>query len=255
MSLLFDATRTAYLHDYDGVHYRFADHPDPAGFFADCAIETLREVFSGVSDDDIAQIYRTSIQDHGIGHVGFFEMAHQRGICIDEFTGFFSREFHSTVYETMKSDFPLWAAKNSNAVRCFQLLNGSVKHGLLTMGDVEVWAEKVLGHKGIIDFFDPNCLLGFEECKRYMKSKSDYPVGLAMEKLEVEPRQTVFIEDSIPNLEMAKMAYPEIFTVLVGARHIHGELDCVDMQVPNLLSFLQEAVAVHAPQEGQKFIL
>lgn len=255
MSLLFDTTRTAYLHDYDGVHYRFADHPDPAAFFAACAIQTLRETFSGVSDDDIARIYRFSIQEHGIGHVGFFEIAQQRGISVDEFSGFFSREFHNTVYESMQSNFPQWATKNPQAVRCFRLLKGHVKHGLLTMGDVEVWAEKVLGHKGIIEFFDPNCLLGFEECKRYMKSKSDYPLGLAMEKLEVEPEQTVFVEDSIANLEMAKRAYPDIFTVLVGARHLHSDFDCVDMQVPNLLSFLQESVAVHAPQAGCKLIM
>lgn len=254
MYLPFDTRRTVFIHDFDGVHYRFYDHHDPHAFFVACAVEVVTKKLPSLTSDNIAEIYMRSIRDHGIGHTGFLGLVKEQDQCANEFTGHFSRAFHAAVYKRMRDEFPQWAHPNPENISHFQALEGKVKHGLLTMGDVDVWAKRFLEDNGTLEFFDKRCLLGFEDCGRRMKSTSPYPLGLAMARLGATPDQTVFIEDSPANLKRAKASYPEVFTVLVGKRYIdidqHFDFSGINMCVPNLTSFLREIVMLHTPRHG-----
>ncbi len=253
MFLPFDNRRKAFVHDYDGVHYRFSDHPDPRAFFADCAVKTIKEIMPDMPSNEIAATYRSSIVNYGIGHTGFLKMAEDAGICSEEFIGYFSRKFHANTHMKMSNEFPRWVAQEADILKKFKALDGHVNHGLLTMGDVEEWAGKGLSRKGLIGFFDDDCLLGFEECGRHSKRHSTAPIELAMNRLNAEPCQVVFIEDSPLNLQVAKEAHREIYTVLIDREDRHSMADFVDFKTQSLSRFLHHAVQAHTWQLERHF--
>ncbi len=65
---------------------------------------------------------------------------------------------------------------------------------------------------------------------------------MAIAALGATPAQTVFLEDSVDNLKMAKIFNPDILTVLITRKNPEPEFEpFIDIHMPDLATFLEFA--------------
>lgn len=66
------------------------------------------------------------------------------------------------------------------------------------------WALRVLDHTGLAEFFEPELILGADDYDFQDKAHSALGILTALEKSGANPAQTLFVEDTLPNLKPAK---------------------------------------------------
>ena len=68
------------------------------------------------------------------------------------------------------------------------------------------WAERVLKHIGLRDFFETKHILGLEDYDFKVKHDSNHGITYALDLVGGAMKDTVFAEDNLSNLEMGKKA-------------------------------------------------
>ena len=119
-------------------------------------------------------------------------------------------------------------------------------HVILTYATKE-WANKILSHTGLSEFFHPDFILGAEDYNFEDKAHSPRGILTALDKIGGNADEVMFVEDTLPNLKPAK-DHAGVHTVyLHHGRPINdNDMDHVDLTVedtPALLKWFKEVPA------------
>lgn len=267
MKQVLDQTRRKWGHDYDGVHNRYSHVPDIYAYLGAIKVAALQILYPAAVErlgaDELRRIGVEWYHKTGDGLRGFVEMA-IADMGVDEFE--FQRDLHALYnkinFERTVQQFPQLFERCANVNARLENLRGAVEHGLVTQSCLVNWAIPGLKRQERIEYFLPRAMIGFEEVGYVTKSHSTHPVDTIMTLMKAKPEEFVFIEDTPGNLKKAKELDPRILTVHIcenGAEDAPVP-DYVDIRVPNLDTFLQQAEAVfmpaaprHTPQLGIQF--
>jgi FMN phosphatase YigB (HAD superfamily) len=119
-------------------------------------------------------------------------------------------------------------------------------HVILTLATSE-WAHRVLDHTGLKEFFHPDFIFGAEDYNFEDKAHSPRGILMALDKIGGNANETMFVEDTLPNLTMAKQ-HTDVNTVyLHHDRSINdNDMSHVDLSMkdtPELLKWFKEVPA------------
>lgn len=248
------ADRTVFIHDWDGVHHTYGQ---PHGeikniydFYADTKVMVVKELLPQLSPDDIRQIGLKSYKETGDGLLLFTNKALDLGVIShDEAHDFRKNLFHEwhrigTMRLHIRAPEIFMPDHQTNGA--FERLYGRVRHGLLTQSCLRYWSGPQLDAQDKRRFFDPDALMDFVDIRFVPKAQSYAPLAKLMSKMGARPEHTVFIEDSLANLERAKELDPRILTVYVCGDlpldHVPGY---VDIQVRHVADLLNMAADLH----------
>lgn len=247
MHTMLDRRRTVFIHDFDGVYYDYNAVSNFVDYLCRCGGRAGATLLPTLDQTAATKIHHDSFFAHGMAHVGFLEIAAAHGFNDREFATAYYRAYHAHIYNGLKDECAAWLKISPTLPKLFAQLEGHVRHGLLTQSSLNEWAKPLLQDYGLLRFFDPRCLLGFEECDQELKPISTKPLALAMQRLDAKPWQTVFIEDSSRNLAKAKELHLDILTVYICGKKPLAELPAhIDIQVDTLERFIQAAVNLHS---------
>ena len=249
--------RTHWIHDFDGVHYDthlFDDvYGDIYAFYGQAKLKTARLLMPGLtwSDEEIIQRGKKSYFTHMDGLKVYIDFATASGITENalEFRRSFHKEYHQAAFANAMRTHSYVIAPDPALLSAMEELKPFVRHGMVTMSCLQTWAAPFLQKMDMLRFFEDHALIGAEEVGFLNKKDSTQPLQIGMEKLGARPEQTIFIEDTIENLAMAKELDPRILTVHVvhGNQNSGPVAECVDIRVPCLKSFVKQAQDIFRP--------
>lgn len=247
MKCTLDHTRTVFIHDHDGVHYRYLDNPDYIDFLSETKAIAASRILAGL---DVAEASRINTEFYyacGDGSRGFYEMAVAQGISVEDFRLRLHLEYHRVAYERVQVEHPHWIRACGETQGFMTGLKGVIRHGLLTQASVDIWAKPNLQKMGILEHFE--VLLGYEEAGFEMKSESTRPIEMALEAMNATPEQSVFIEDSPKNLRKAKERFPSLCTVYIcDDKPLDIIPHYIDIQVDSFKRLKQAVTRVQFPE-------
>ena len=117
------------------------------------------------------------------------------------------------------------------------------QHVILTLA-VSDWAKRVLDHTGLMEFFHPDFIFGAEHYNFEDKAESPRGIQMALDKIGGNASETMFVEDTLPNLKTAK-AHTDIKAVYlhhdraINDNDMH-DIDLVVRDTPELLKWFKE---------------
>lgn len=152
-------------------------------------LAVARAVIEAGIDIDIEEATRIalkSFEDHGYSGRTFIQ-----AYGVDDL--WLHHTFHRYVDETL-------IAHNAEVAEMFDML-GDVQHALITHGAGD-WAMRVLKHLGLKKWFENERILAFEDYDFQRKSESPVAFEKALERLELEPKHVIMVEDLGPNLRI-----------------------------------------------------
>ena len=243
MGLTLDSGRIAFIHDFDGVHYRYQDLPGIHDEFArlaqDSALKILKDRNIESDRAGVKALLDQTYKDRGNPTYAISNMTEDKSFALK---ADFNRVRHAKLFEWMKEHHSHICKIDEERIKYFEQLEiFGIQHGLLTAGEYEDFAKKFLEKNETLKHFNISCLLDFAAVDGYSKMEHARPMEVAMYCMNVEPSQVVFIEDSLKNFKPIKEYYPEILTVLVNNDEDQTSHDDVDMQFLDLNAFLKSA--------------
>ncbi len=247
MKCTLDHTRTVFIHDHDGVHYRYGDNPDYINFLGQVKAQAVNGLLPEL---DVETAYRLNQEFYyacGDGSRGFYDMAVQKGHSIEEFRLKLHHEYHRVAFQRMKEEWPDWVKPCPETQQFMQRLSGHVRHIILSQGCPENFIKPNLETMGLLHHFEH--VLGYAEFNFEQKAESAFGIGMAMDMMKANPRNCVFIEDTIKNIAKAKERYPDLCTVYIcDNKPLDVVPDCVDIQVDTFRRLKQAVTRVHFPE-------
>lgn len=113
------------------------------------------------------------------------------------------------------------------------------RHIVLTFATTD-WARRVLDHTGLAEFFEPHLVLGAEDYDFEDKAHSPRGILMALDKIGGNANETLFVEDTLPNLVTAKTHAGVCTAYLHHGRAINdndrAHLDIIAEDTPELLT-------------------
>jgi len=241
MALTLTPTRTAFIHDFDGVHLAYAAvpqiHQQFAIFAQDSALKISKE--RGIITDraTVKAILDRTFKERGNPSYAISEITGDESFDLQ---ASFNRARHAKLFDWIKEHYPHACEIDQERIQYFEQLEiFGIQHGLLTAGEYDAWAKRFLEATNVLKFFKTSCLLDFRDVAGDSKAENSNPMQVAMHCLQVNPKQIVFIEDSLKNFEAIKRDYPDILTVLVNNEEDLTSHPDVDMQFQDLNAFLK----------------
>jgi len=242
MKQVLDSNRRVFIHDYDGVHYDYAAFHDIYDFLGDVKVEAIRNFFPDLDPIEAKARGKESYLVHKDGLKAFVDMAVKDGWNEREFRAQLHILYHQIGYKRVMEQYVGVFAPCEETHLAFQSLQGHVRHGILTLSCVDNWAAPLLKKQNLFHFFEPDALIGFADFDFQNKADSTRPLELALERLKARAEESVFIEDTLSNLERAKQLNKRLLTAYVSHGKPLADLpDFVDVQVPKPLRLLQDA--------------
>ncbi len=241
------AARTVFIHDWDRVHAMVENETE---FYADTKVMVVPAFLPQLSPDDIRQIGHKSYKETGDGLLLFTDKALDLGVIshseAPDFRKNLFHEWHRIGTMRLHIRAPETFTPDHRTNGAFERLDGRVRHGLLTQSCLRYWSGPQLDAQDKRRFFDPDALMDFVDMGFVTKAQSYAPLAKLMSKMGARPEHTVFIEDSLANLERAKELDPRILTVYVCGNlpldHVPGY---VDIQVRHVADILNMAADLH----------
>lgn len=238
--------RRFWVNDIDDVHHSYEGAGDIYDFYAHVKYLTLREDFPTLSPEDIRAIGRKSYDETGDGLLGFTSLAKEWNLISAEREDLFReglfRSFHREKFQYAKENNMALLNPHTRTIKLLEQLRGHVQHGILTQGCLMNWVRPVLESRGTWEFFTKHACLDLHDIGYETKKLSTRPIQMAIAALGATPAQTVFLEDSVDNLKMAKIFNPDILTVLITRKNPEPEFEpFIDIHMPDLATFLEFA--------------
>lgn len=247
MKCVLDHTRTVFIHDHDGVHYRYKGNPNYLDFFSEARGQAVIGLLQGLSLEEAKTISKESYLKHYDGQHGFYEIAQQQGHKLEEFRLKLHQEYHRVAFEQMSATHPEWITACHETQSYMQQLNGHVRHAILTQGCLDNWARPNLARIGILQHFE--IMLGLAETQFHLKADSTRPIEMALDAMKAQAHECVFIEDTLKNLAKAKERFPDLCTVYICDDNPLETLPAyVDIQVDNYRRLQQAVTRIHFPE-------
>ncbi len=247
MKQILTAARTVCIHDFDGVHYNYKLIPDYKAFFLRARAEAACMVFKGLPIED-AQILSAESAKLDYSLEPFKPEALKRGMNPDTALMDLHATVHKRTFDMVVAEHPHILEPNTRIIASHERLKGVVRHGLLTQGCAQNWSIPFMGHKGTLQYYDSNALIGHADLNGLLKAKDPEAIRLMLSLMRAQAHETTFTEDTLINLEVAKRAEPLILTV-----HFHHDSPLqelppyVDMQTRDMESYMAKLEAVHLP--------
>lgn len=253
MRLTLTKGRIVALHDIDGVHYPYHAFADILDFCGNIKALVAPQLLSStyrllpMTAERAKKIGRLSYRKTGDGLLFFTEIARRKGMDTDAFREEISTQYHRAQLDAVRLHYPEILQPCEETNRGFEALRPYIRRGAVSQSCQVEWIRPVLTSLQQIDFFEPNCLLGFREFGWQRKAVSPEALRLSMEILGVTADQCVFIEDNLDNLRTAKQWDGRLLTVFLSHNKPLKELpDFVDIESTNLCGFLAQAASVWA---------
>lgn len=244
--------RTFFIHDFDNVHWPYNALPNVYDFYAEMKVLVVKPVLPHLSDDEIKTIGTRSYHETGDGLLLFSDYARQLGMDYEEARSLLHSEFHRVAYEHLKQRAPsiFTPCEKTNAAMAQTM--PFIHHVVLSQAHKEYWIEPMATSQNKLPFF--KSVIDFAGMGFTTKLMSPEPVARTMKHMTARPEQTVFIEDSLHNLEQAKKLDRRILTVYVYHDIPLSLLPAyVDMQVSSVDRLLTQAAQLHlAPNRQQE---
>jgi phosphoglycolate phosphatase-like HAD superfamily hydrolase len=209
----------AVIWDFDGVFYSYDCLPNK-GFIDLCVranVKAVQELIPDLSADKASLLALESYAKFHDCVSAFLPEALNRGLDSDEFKVALYERYHEKKFELVSTEQPRIIAPNHELISLFyNVQDKGIKQGLLTHSCPVRWAKRALERMELLSFFDEDHILGLSDFDFRNKGVSAYALALMMERLDVSPRQVLFVEDSLSNLQVAKSSYPDITTALIS---------------------------------------
>lgn len=125
----------------------------------------------------------------------FLKYGHSGKVFIDRY-GLNSEKLHFAYHGYIDETV---IAKSVEQRDLFELL--PLRHALVTHS-ARSWAEKVLRHLGLLQWFPPERIFAFEDYSFKAKHQHSTGFDVALEKLGLEAKDVAVVEDTLPNLEI-----------------------------------------------------
>lgn len=140
-----------------------------------------------LSFDEAMELARKGWDEHRDSNHYFCK---EHGIC--------AREAHIGMFEFLNHDFIVPCETTPGLMRAMR----HHRHAIVTYATKD-WARRILDHTGLAEFFRPEFIIGAEDYD--FEDKADSPRGILtmLDKLGSDPAETLFVEDTLPNLKPA----------------------------------------------------
>ncbi|HRC26780.1 MAG TPA: HAD hydrolase-like protein [Alphaproteobacteria bacterium] len=218
---------------------RISDH------FIESFIVTAQALLPGLGEEEIVRRMNDSYRRCGMSSGGFADLAahhgHTPAILREALHSRTSRRWFQVVTDLYPDHFQ----PCPETVSAFERLSGWMRHGCLSHSCTEHWVGPVMEALGLKGFF--NEVMGAGAYGFHSKQLSTIPLETMLERLEAEPQESFFVEDSLVNLEKAKDLDSRIFNILIH----HG---APPDPLPSYLDWAVEnhLVAVRALEEAHR---
>lgn len=256
------ANRTHFIHDFDGVHLaiNFFQHTDtdPHRFYGLAKIAAANEIMPDgwVADANFLQTCKENYLNTGDGLAIFRDLAKAHKLDEHALYSDAHRLYHRISFDMAVKGHGHGIVPCEKSIDAFEQLKGHVQHGLLTMSCLDNWARPLLTTLKLVGYFNPSAMMGAGDVGFKNKANSTYPLAFALQRMNAQPENAVFIEDSLKNLATAKTLDEGILTVFVSETAIPDSIPpFVDIHVRKVADFLEMArdVIVAKPLHAQTY--
>ncbi|MCI5060086.1 MAG: hypothetical protein MRY79_03335, partial [Alphaproteobacteria bacterium] len=205
------ANRRAIIWDFDGVFYDFDQVPEGAPSFYDLCDEanavTMCRLLKGLDYEEARRLARSSFDTYNDPVTGLLPLAKEYGYSEEDFTRETYYGFNDMLSQLVEKHCPDLFKPCVQTIRAFLGGAGYVRHGILTHSCRHRWAKPVLNMMRKTDFFDPDHVMGFEDFDFKPKGQGVEGLNELLGRLNARADQTIFVEDTLGHLQVAKAAY------------------------------------------------
>lgn len=233
--------RNAILWDFDGVlysyHFNDIEPQELHSNFFSANGKGARELIPSLSDEDAYRLGGETFLKYHDTVTGFLQFREETGLSVEEFKSRLLKAQLKWSYKHISENIPELIAPCDETNQLFAALDKYVNHAMITHANAEYWAKPVSNNLGVADYFD--YILGYDDFDFQSKGKSAHAVTIALEKLNANAAQAVFVEDQVLHLEVAKNAYPDLCTVLIEGEEPIDQPEYVDVMVSRPKDFMR----------------
>lgn len=166
-------------------------------------VEIALEFFPMLSREEaqylVDECYKTFHDCYG----AFIPVMIHYGLDLEETRFRMFKKHYAKLYELLIKHCPDIFSDTTELVDAFRGTGGRVRHGILTQCCMESFGTPVLEKLGISPFFEPKAILGLDQVGFVKKAESTKPLRVALDRMDADPEDTCFVEDTLSNLERA----------------------------------------------------
>lgn len=193
--------------DLDGCLYNYNAVPDQK-FYALCDqidAEAALELFPELKFDHALALAESSFEKHHDCYGDFLIYAENTGRDKVEIRQKLFERYHALLYERLLVHFPDFFEHTKQTLSAFRLVaNSHFRFGLLSHSCMKGWGRPILAKMGVLEYFEPELLLGLDDYNFERKFESPAGMQRMMTLSGYAPEQIIFIEDSLRNALPAK---------------------------------------------------
>ncbi len=235
------ANITTILWDFDSV-FTQPDHR----FFNLCDKSNPLAASRIIPNLDYKEAHRISakaFKEHRDTLIGFMPFAEKHGIPKKKLQTDIFKEFHSILRKKIVKIYPELLAPQEDNIAKLKQLKEYVTHCIVTHSCAEKWAIPNLKDMNEYQFIKKdNHVIGYDQYGFNNKRISPEGILLGMKRTGAQPRNTVFVEDTLDNLQMAKATCPEITTAwITNSNETHEGVDIKVKKRGEFLDYVLEA--------------
>lgn len=231
----------AVIWDFDGVWYDYDAIPN-SGFYDLCdyaAASAGCKLVPWLNHQDSLDAARESYKKYHDGISAHIPYLMQTGLSESAAKKIMFREYHSTLFNDFKATCPELLDVCHDTVAALRKLPTHIHQGILTHASAGHWVIPFLKASQNGQFFPLENIVDYEDFDFKPKGFGPEGISLAFNKMGVHPSHTIFVEDSVKNLQVAKQAYPSLTTVL-KSNAPDSLQDGVDFVIRNPLDLYQK---------------
>jgi FMN phosphatase YigB (HAD superfamily) len=206
--------------DLDNTLYKFTE--DQVWAWHHAAVNNALKSIQDLSREEALLLADKGWREHrNSSH--FFE--NDYGLC--------PRETHINVIKNLDESIVIPCLETPNLIS-----STNYRHVILTYATRD-WALRVLNHAGLLHLFDDGDIMGAENYDFEDKAYSPRGIQTALDKIGGNPQDTLFVEDTLPNLVTAKTHTGICTAYLHHGREVNdndrNHLDIITQDTPELL--------------------
>lgn len=232
--------------DFDGVFYSY---DDPAflgkSFYDMCDNANALAVMKHLPDipyEKALRISEKSYNEFSDSVSAFIPMLKEMEIDVDKFRNGVFTDYHKILMAELKENHPKFLEKDFNQVAAYERLVGAVDFGILTHACKREWVEPYLQSKGLKKFFNDKDIIDLSDSNFIGKGKSIKPLEKIMSAMNADPATTLFIEDNLVNIKIAKLEWPEIITAEISTKKDAVKSNFSDILAPDKMVVYNQIV-------------
>ena len=203
--------------DFDDVWYHETDLPgdemynlcDNAAAIAAC------ELLPSLAYDHSLELAKQSYKIYRDGisaHVAY--MVEQCGYDQEEARDLMFEHYHRHKFKAMDRDYSYIFDPCEDRIAQLEYLSQHVALGMVTHSSRDEWVSPFLERNGTKAFVRDDHIVDYKDYGYISKAEGADGITLLMQRMGVQPYETIFVDDHLPNLLVAKEEHPELTVAL-----------------------------------------